>query len=801
MNYHLHSDGRDLGIFSLEELQRRRQSGELSGTEYVWADGMAEWKPLDAVLLPPTPAAAPPSPTARPIPTKRNRTVLWVGAVLGFLFLAALAFALFIGPKIVRQVRLARQQGPDGIDVSSKKVTWDRKTATMDDANKRAREFRRRQWLEGYKTNADRTAFSDADAVFMIEEWIDLNFIEGKTNRAEIAQLCDKLASTSHDPLVLAVAGLNAIELHEKNRRLERAFAAFPQSRHKAYPQFNVAATLFEAVDEKDPKRVHVLYNAAITAMKRCFNDGSFRPEDQAEIAEILINGWGYNYFYRSRSVTTPFVRGWERDYPWLALVLEGEFHIIEAWRARGGGYANSVSKQGWEEFRKHLVTAAQKLTAAWELRPDLPLAPCRMIYVALGNLGPQEMRLWFDRTVAAQVDYPRAWKDMRWGLRPRWHGSLEAMLALGKTAVDTSRFDTDVPRKIMDVVYDLESEMKLDFGEQLYGRPDIWPEVSRMYQGYLAAPSAEKTRDGWRSSYAVVSYLAGEYQVAREQLEALNWQPWPGNLSGWETDLSLMALEVAARTSPAELEVARAEKAYRRKDIADALRQYEELARNAGLDARTAKFARCRIAALQTEKRLAAGEWIDLLPLATNDPAWEVSFGAINRLPDGALEVASDKHGHMLFSRARAALNFEVRGEFEVVKTSNGDFQAGLVLGIPSFQTTDWYAFRMKRNSDEGQVASFSRGWSEQEVSKPLSLVKRNTFQFQFRNGTVDATVNDKLVLQNAKLKGDLRASPAEFLVGLGAFNDMNDTTLRYHRVQLRHLPASTQPTTASSL
>jgi hypothetical protein len=101
-----------------------------------------------------------------------------------------------------------------------------------------------------------------------------------------------------------------------------------------------------------------------------------------------------------------------------------------------------------------------------------------------------------------------------------------------------------------------------------------------------------------------------------------------------------------------------------------------------------------------------------------------------------------------------------------------------------------------MKRNGDEGQLASFSRGWTKQQVPKPLSLNKRNSFHFQFRNGTANASVNDAPVLQNAKLKGALRASQTEFLVGLGAFNDMNDTVVQYHKVQLRQLaPAAAQP------
>jgi hypothetical protein len=148
------------------------------------------------------------------------------------------------------------------------------------------------------------------------------------------------------------------------------------------------------------------------------------------------------------------------------------------------------VTQEGWRGFSTHLAAARVSLTSAWRLRPDMPLAPCRMMKVALGETGIEEMREWFDRAIAAQIDYPDAWSQLRWGLRPRWHGSLQSMLALGVTAVNTRRFDTKVPHKIMDVVGDLEEENDLKTGHHIYGRSDVWPLLQKMYEGYLAEPS-----------------------------------------------------------------------------------------------------------------------------------------------------------------------------------------------------------------------------------------------------------------------------------------------------------------------
>jgi hypothetical protein len=693
-------------------------------------------------------------------------------------------------PRLIRNARATRQAlvGKQGIDVTAKEARWTTNTATIADERKRGGAFRRHVWLEGYETNGQRNRPCDADVVRLIETWIEVNFGDSSTNAPDISSLADQLAANPgcDDPLALAVTGLVASELHEKKRRLEKAYAGFQNSRHKAYPKLIAAVELIES--ESNPDRVRELFNNAGRWLNECFADGSFRPEDQPEVAEIFLHRWGYNFFYRARQSIYPIPQTAGPKFEWLARVFEGEFHIMEAWKARGGGYANTVTEDGWKTFASELAAARKSLTRAWNLQPGLPIAPTRMIYVAMGDTGAEEMRLWFDRALAAQIDYQPAWDSMRWGMRPRWHGSHEAMLALGKTAIRTRRFDTDVPRKFIDVLNDLDSDMELPFGQHLFARPDVWPELVTLYEGYIAEPSQEKNRTWWRSAYMAVAYLARKYDVARQQLEATNWEPEIATLAGWGKDLSLMPLEVAARTGPLGAKVNEAEKRFAAGVINQAIQQYQEIARDADSDAKTTLFTKYRLAALELEKRLAAGEWVDLFPQSTNHPAWEIALGVVHPGTQG-IEVASDKNGHLLYSRARVGFEFEVRGEFEVVKTSNEEFQAGIVFGHPNMEARDWYSFRMKRNRDEGEIASYASTWSKQQVSNPVALGQRNTFEFQFQQGKVSAKVNGKPALADAQLKGSLRVTPAELYVGLGAYNDMNETVLRYTGVQVRRL------------
>ena len=96
-----------------------------------------------------------------------------------------------------------------------------------------------------------------------------------------------------------------------------------------------------------------------------------------------------------------------------------------------------------------------------------------------------------------------------------------------------------------------------------------------------------------------------------------------------------------------------------------------------------------------------------------------------------------------------------------------------------------------MKRNADEGDVVSFSRQWSPRQVLRHVTLNSdTNSFYFRYQDGVASATVDDKEVFRDAKRPEQVCLSTHQFFLGLGAFNDMNDTVIRYHNVQIRKLP-----------
>lgn len=796
-NYHVRRHGEELGSFSLEELRRRRESGEFNGGEYVQREGASDWQPLDLVLEKGYLVTPPPLPQPRPVskPDKINPYLI-AGIILGVLILAA-ALMFTVARGVREGFTIARQQSrasylnesaPAAVVAASKPIVWTTNTLTVADFDNRAKAFSTRQWLDGYERRAHRNAAFDAEAKQFIRAWIDTRFGgPDATNDSWLETESDKLANDTNctDPLLMTVVAKNSLNLFQARRHFETAVDGFPLSRHKAYPQFY--ATVLYAADLNSAGSRDAF---GLQLLRQCFTDGSFTTNDQQEIAEFFADGWGSKFFSRNASAVCKIAHDAGPSYQWLALVLDGEREIAEAWKARGDGYANTVSQSGWEGFRSHLASARSDLTEAWNLETNYPLAPSAMIRVSLGDSGITEMRQWFDRTTVAQIDYPGAWSEMRWGLRPRWYGNEQAMLALGDAAIRTGRFDTDVPHQYLDCVADVESELDLPPGQHIYGRSDIWPNLQRMYDGYIAAPAQRDSLGYWRSTYAVVAYLAGKYDVARAQLAALDWKPAPGNLSGWGRNLSLMPLEVAARTGPLGTKISAAESARDNGDISGAEKKYAALQNAPEADERTREFIRIRLAQLTREQRLRNGQWVGLLPESDNDPDWVFSFGKAHRLPDGALDVESGPKGHMLFSQTLVGTNFEVRGRFEVIHSSNTNFQAGLVMGTPDFDRYNWYGFRIKRHDVEGDVVTFSLGWTPQQVLRHVTLNNvTNSFDFILRNGKVTASVNGGRVMDGVEAPTEINVPDDSFLVGLGAFNDSADTIIRYRDVQVREL------------
>jgi len=198
-----------------------------------------------------------------------------------------------------------------------------------------------------------------------------------------------------------------------------------------------------------------------------------------------------------------------------LADVLKGDFYVEDAWCARGGGWASSVSQKGWDQFGQRLVKANDILTAVYAAHPDQTGTPRVMMTVVLGQqLARDQMELWFQRGLKLNPDPYPLYMAKRWYLLPRWYGSDEDEWAFGLECSKSDDWDRKVPAMLLECVTDAAER---DPG--LYAKPEMWTPIERVFRDYLDHfPNAFY----FRSRFVKCAAQGGHWDVAAEQLKLL---------------------------------------------------------------------------------------------------------------------------------------------------------------------------------------------------------------------------------------------------------------------------------------
>ncbi len=267
-------------------------------------------------------------------------------------------------------------------------------------------------------------------------------------------------------------------------------------------------------------KYLKILFSSLAAALdKKEF----FGPEMPISYHLLYAFRWGMNYEDTWEDMLDA-LKDNENIDPYLTHLVQGEFAILEAWRSRGGSWAKDVTAEGWEGFKKNLATAREHLTKAWKLNPGYPEAPALMIRVAqAGQAGEGETEItWFNRSVAAQMDYKQAYYIYFDSLEPRWGGSYHAMIDFGRTCMETKRFDTDVPMYYLVAMRMVGGDLKHNQWRQPFRQPVLTVELETLFEGMLHEPARTEDHDRIITQYAITNMWQGDYEKAKELLASV---------------------------------------------------------------------------------------------------------------------------------------------------------------------------------------------------------------------------------------------------------------------------------------
>lgn len=214
--------------------------------------------------------------------------------------------------------------------------------------------------------------------------------------------------------------------------------------------------------------------------------------------------------------------------------LIRGKFNINWAWAARGNGYADSVTEQGWKLFGERLKLAEQSLQKAWDINPTDPRIPYEMINVELGQgNGRDRMEIWFNRAMKLVPNGVRVCVCKLHYLQPKWHGSSEEMVAFGRECLESKDWGGSVPL----ILVEAHKSAAISSGSSVAGgpywrQPAVWNDIKNSYEKFSRLnPKSSITKPG----LARYAYLCGQWaelnQILKQIGPVTDYTPFGGQI------------------------------------------------------------------------------------------------------------------------------------------------------------------------------------------------------------------------------------------------------------------------------
>ena len=268
------------------------------------------------------------------------------------------------------------------------------------------------------------------------------------------------------------------------------------------------------------PEHFEMLQNM-VGRLEESLRDSTMPASEAYQASKLglqLMRGNENNRQMLDQMIQTQLFRNWPNAYTtWL---LKGRDYIDSAWKARGGGYADAVTTDGWAGFSNNLAHAQESLEHAWKLDPHQSDIADEMITVMLGQGGGRDrMELWFNRAMEANTNDYTACNRKLYYLEPKWYGSAEDEVAFGRECVQSAKWGGDVPLTLVDAHTDINSRNKDALQANYWKRPDVWADIQAAYDRFFELnPDAM----GTFKNYAWYAYHAEQWNKLNELLPRL---------------------------------------------------------------------------------------------------------------------------------------------------------------------------------------------------------------------------------------------------------------------------------------
>ena len=203
------------------------------------------------------------------------------------------------------------------------------------------------------------------------------------------------------------------------------------------------------------------------------------------------------------------------------AYFIKGKFNYSLAWQARGRGYADTVTPEGWKGFKEKLEAADAAYRKAWSLNSKDARLPTEMIEMAVcQEKDRKEMELWFQRAMELNTNNYTACANKLRYLSPKWYGTREDMIAFGKECVASTKWGGQIPLILAEAHRHYAQLLDKDGKAAYWQTPDVWPDIQASYERfYERNPDADTSM---RYPYAWYAFRCGQWQEFKSQIKQI---------------------------------------------------------------------------------------------------------------------------------------------------------------------------------------------------------------------------------------------------------------------------------------
>lgn len=201
------------------------------------------------------------------------------------------------------------------------------------------------------------------------------------------------------------------------------------------------------------------------------------------------------------------------------ARISLAQAYMDYAWEARGGGYASTVSRTGWELFGERTAQAAATLVEAAHLKEKCPYWYETMQTVALAQgWDKAQATELLEQAVAFEPDYYHFYREHANFLQTKWYGKegeVEAYAAEVADRIGSSKGDI--------VYFEITSLLGCQCDAEANAMQNMsWQRIKR---GYEALEQEYGVSELKRNRFASMAVKAGDKPAARDTIAQIGAQ------------------------------------------------------------------------------------------------------------------------------------------------------------------------------------------------------------------------------------------------------------------------------------